>query len=41
MLDVLNKAGFKIETTDLRLWLNNADEDNNDSASLEDRCKEV
>jgi len=41
LLDVLNNAGLKIETTDLRLWLNNADEYNNDKNLLEERCKDV
>ena len=42
MLDLLNAAGFKIELSDLRLWLNNSDEDDNNQGNLlENRCKEV
>ena len=41
MLDVLVKAGFKIDSNDLRLWLYNSDENEEKSASLEDRCRHV
>jgi hypothetical protein len=42
MLDVLNKAGFKIDTNDLRLWLYNSEENGDEkSASLEDQCRNV
>jgi hypothetical protein len=40
MLDMLQQAGYKIETTDLRLWLYNSDE-NEDKTSLEDQCRNV
>lgn len=40
MLDVLSKAGFKIDTNDLRLWLYNSEE-SEEKASLEDQCRNV
>jgi hypothetical protein len=44
ILDILNAAGYKIEESDLRLWVYNLDDENSQNTqqvTLEERCGEI